>query len=142
MALPTPRQRKQSTDATSMQVREATQNVTRKAQRILLSYHQIAAWYQDNEHILHHYRPESNSISECFQSWGYIHNETFNIFSHLIPAIGALVLKFLAYNYFTHMYPDATARDRLVLAFFLLTAATCLGLSATYHTLMNHSDYV
>ena len=32
--------------------------------------------------------------------------------------------------------------DRLVFAFFLLTAVTCLGLSAVYHTLMSHSEKV
>ena len=149
MALSALRERKQAADRVSASAQQASQAaqqaskaVAQKAKQKLLSYHQISAWYQHNEHILHHYRPESGSAAVCFHSWGYLHNETFNIFSHLLPSIAAVILELLAFIYFTYIYPDATVRDRLVLAFFLLTAATCLGLSATYHTMMNHSNDV
>lgn len=39
-------------------------------------------------------------------------------------------------------YPESTIGDRLIFAFFFLTASVCLGISATYHTLMNHSATV
>ncbi|KAL8813121.1 MAG: hypothetical protein Q9223_007128, partial [Gallowayella weberi] len=36
-------------------------------------------------------------------------------------------------------YPDSTIGDQLIFVFFFLSASVCLGMSATYHTLMNHS---
>lgn len=108
----------------------------------LLPYDEIPEWHQDNDFICHGYRPESNSTRACFASWLYVHNETVNIYSHLLPAILFLTAEGLVYYYFQASYPDATTGDRLIFAFFLLTAATCLGMSATYHTLMNHSMHV
>lgn len=106
---------------------------------VLLSYDEIPKWHQDNEFIRHGYRPESRSIRACFASWLYMHNETVNIYSHLLPGIIFLIGKGVIYKYFQDRYSMSTIGDRLIFAFFLLTAATCLGLSATYHTLMNHS---
>jgi adiponectin receptor len=113
-----------------------------KNRRILQSYHEIPEWYQDNDNILHGYRPESNSACACFASWLYVHNETVNIYSHLLPAVLSLIAEGLIYHYFRARYPEATIGDRLIFAFFLLTAATCLDLSAIYHTMMNHSIHV
>ena len=107
--------------------------------QVLLSYHEIPEWHQDNDYILHGYRPETNSTYACFASWLYLHNETVNIYTHLLPAVLFLVAEGFIYHYFQASYPEATIGDRLIFAFFLLTAATCLGMSATYHTLMNHS---
>lgn len=47
---------------------------------MLLSYDEIPEWHQDNDHILHGYRPESGPVKACFASWLYHHNETVNIF--------------------------------------------------------------
>jgi len=51
---------------------------------MLLPYDEIPKWLQDNSYIHHGYRPESKSTRACFASWLYLHNETVNIFSHLI----------------------------------------------------------
>jgi adiponectin receptor len=108
----------------------------------LLSYEELPEWYQDNSFIHQGYRPESNSAHACFASWLYLHNESFNIYSHLIPGIIFLAGEGTIYRYFQAKYPTATVVDHLIFALFLLTAATCLGLSATYHTMMNHSSRV
>lgn len=36
-------------------------------------------------------------------------------------------------------YSKVTISDEFIFAFFLFTAAVCLGFSSTYHTLINHS---
>ncbi|KAL1954448.1 hypothetical protein VTO42DRAFT_1172 [Malbranchea cinnamomea] len=108
----------------------------------LLSFDQIPAWHQDNKYILHGYRPSTNSIMHCLQSWTYIHNETANIYTHFFPAVFFAGLEVWAHRHFTSLYPESNALDHFVFAFFLLTAVTCLGLSTTYHTLMNHSEKV
>ena len=105
----------------------------------LVSYDEIPAWYQDNEYIRHGYRPESASASACFASWGYLHNETFNIYSHLVPAILFLFAQAFIAQSIRQSFPDVTAADYLVFAFFLLTAFLTLSTSFLYHTLLNHS---
>ncbi|KAI9746294.1 MAG: hypothetical protein M1818_000005 [Claussenomyces sp. TS43310] len=116
-------------------------NAARKRPQ-LLAYEELPDWHQDNECIRQGYRAVSNSSCACFASWSYLHNETVNIYTHLIPAIFILITASLAYGYLQIAYPAATATDRLIFAFFFLAAATCLALSALYHTLLNHSQYV
>ncbi|RAL63139.1 hypothetical protein DID88_004221 [Monilinia fructigena] len=68
---------------------------------------------EDNHFIETGYRAASTSFQECFASWGYLHNETINIWSHLIGA---------------------------ALWDIFVGVATCFCLSALYHTIMNHSQ--
>jgi adiponectin receptor len=108
----------------------------------LCSFDELPEWHQDNHFILHGYRPVSNSVRASWESWFHLHNETVNIFTHLIPAIYCLAAEGLITQYFAFHYPKSTNGDRIVFAFFILTVTICFGMSATYHTLMNHSDSV
>lgn len=112
---------------------------TAKARKKLVTYDEIPAWYRDNEYIRDGYRPVSGSAWLSFASWFYIHNESMNIYTHLFPAIAFLLGAWYVVDYLHSNYTDVTAVDSLMLVFFLLTATTCLGLSTTYHTLINHS---
>jgi adiponectin receptor len=109
---------------------------------ILLPFDEIPEWQQDNEYIRHGYRPESGSMRACFASWLYLHNETINIFSHLVPAIFFLGAEVWIFSFFKAGYPQAKPLERFVFAFFLLSAFVCLGLSACYHTMLSHSAKV
>ncbi|KAK1763230.1 mPR-like GPCR protein [Phialemonium atrogriseum] len=102
----------------------------------------IPEWYQDNEQIRHGYRPVSCSARVSLASWLYLHNESVNIYSHLIPAIGFLLGEWYILEYLHSRYQHVTVADHLIFAFFLLTATVCLGLSATYHTMINHSQRI
>ncbi|KAI4279868.1 MAG: hypothetical protein L6R38_004903 [Xanthoria sp. 2 TBL-2021] len=121
---------------------ESPISLTKTNHQVLLRYDQIPTWHQDNEYILSGYRPESNSTYLCFASWAYLHNETANIFSHFIPSMVWLACQAIIARVLAIKYPDSTIGDRLIFAFFFLTASVCLGISATYHTLMNHSATV
>ncbi|KUI67084.1 ADIPOR-like receptor IZH2 [Cytospora mali] len=105
----------------------------------LLSLDELPEWYQDSQHIRYGYRPVSGSVITSFLSWGYIHNETINIFSHLIPALGFAIAEWYLLQYLHSQYARVNIADDFIFAFFLFTAAACLGLSSTYHTLINHS---
>jgi adiponectin receptor len=105
----------------------------------LVTYDEIPAWYQDNDYIREGYRPVSGSAWLSFASWLYIHNETMNIYTHLFPAASFLLGACYIVDYLHSNYKDVTFVDDLILVFFLLTATVCLGLSTTYHTLINHS---
>jgi hypothetical protein len=108
----------------------------------LLSYDEIPQWYQDNDYIRHGYRPESRSAKACFASWLYLHNETVNIYTHLVPAMIFLMAEIWVFASFKNIYPQAKPLEPFIFAFFLFAAFLCLGTSATYHTLINHSENV
>ncbi|KAL7940022.1 mPR-typeG-protein-coupled receptor [Trichoderma barbatum] len=114
----------------------------RNARKTLLSFDELPRWHQDNEFILHGYRPISGSAQVSFRSWSYIHNESVNIYSHLLPAIVFLLGELFIREYLARRYSNITGADFFIFAFFLLTVIVCLGLSTTYHTLMNHSSEV
>jgi adiponectin receptor len=108
----------------------------------LLAYDEIPEWYQDNKHIQHGYRPLSSSARVSLASWLYLHNESVNIYSHLIPGIGFLLGEWYIHEYLHSRYRNVTASDHIIFALFLLTAAVCLSFSATYHTMINHSHRI
>lgn len=142
---PSPRQRRQSYPVASAELgKQGTQSILdldRNPQG-LLSYEQMPEWYRDNKFIHHGYRPVYNSTRACLASWFYLHNETVNIFSHLVPAILFLVAEAFVYRHLRFYYPGVSLTDHFMFAFFLLTATVCLGMSAMFHTLMNHSSAV
>ncbi|UKZ85975.1 uncharacterized protein TrAFT101_001814 [Trichoderma asperellum] len=131
----------QGDDSPSSQVPSSKPSAD-KARKVLLTFDQLPKWHQDNEFILHGYRPISGSARVSFRSWSYIHNESVNIYSHLIPAIAFLLGEWYILQYLTSRYSNITSVDFFIFSFFLLTAVVCLGLSTTYHTLMNHSSDV
>ena len=98
--------------------------------------------YDSNQWTLHGYRPISGSARASFRSWSYIHNESINIYSHLIPAVLFLVGEWYIQQYLTNRYFGVTAADFIAFSIFMLTAVTCLAMSAMYHTLMNHSKHM
>jgi adiponectin receptor len=111
---------------------------------VLLSFDDMPEWFrrESNKWILHGYRPISGSVHASFCSWSYIHNESVNIYSHLIPAVFFLLGEWYINQYLASRYSGVTSADFIAFSIFMLTAATCLSLSATYHTLINHSQNV
>ncbi|KAL5344257.1 hypothetical protein ACLOAV_010761 [Pseudogymnoascus australis] len=111
---------------------------------VLLSFYDMPEWFrrESNQWILYGYRPISGSVHASFCSWFYIHNESVNIYSHLIPAVFFLLGEWYIQQYLASRYSGVTSADFIAFSIFMLTAATCLSLSATYHTLINHSQNV
>jgi len=111
--------------------------------RGLISYEELPAWHQDNPFIKHGYRPISHNTAACLRSWTSLHNETLNIYTHLIPAVLTLVIgEAWVLSYLRHQYTNVGASDYVIFAFLLSAAAACLGISSAYHTLMSHSKEV
>ncbi|KAF2503362.1 HlyIII-domain-containing protein [Lophium mytilinum] len=109
----------------------------------LLSFNDLPPWYQDNPYIRTAYRPVSNSFAHCLHSLSYFHNETLNIYTHLLPAI-LLLLSFTPYpqSLLRAHLPTSTPLDRAIFTLNLLAALTTFSLSATYHTCMSHSHSI
>lgn len=109
--------------------------------RDLCSSDEMPEWSR-RRFILHGYRPISNSPSASVLSWLYFHNESINIYSHLVPAIIFLVWGWITQQHLISAYPEVTAADFAAFSIFTSSAAMCLSLSAIYHTLKNHSRRV
>ena len=111
---------------------------------VLLSFDEMPEWFrhESNQWILHGYRPISGSARASFCSWSYIHNESVNIYSHLIPAVLFLLGEWYIQQYLASRYSGVTGADFIAFSIFMLAAVMCLSLSATYHTLLNHSQHV
>ena len=111
---------------------------------VLLSLDEMPECFrrESNQWILHDYRPISGSVHASFCSWSYIHNESVNIYSHLIPAFFFLLGEWYLQQYLGSRYSGITGADLIAFSIYMLTAVTCLSLSATYHTLMNHSQHM
>ena len=106
----------------------------------LLSYDDLPEWHRDNHFTKSGYRPVSDSCLSCARSLGHMHNETVNIYTHLIPAIALLFGQFLIYSGINYTYPEASTFDLVVFGCNIWAAVITMTLSATYHTLMNHTN--
>ena len=108
----------------------------------LLSFSEMPDWYQDNHYITGGYRPISNSYAGSFVSWGYLHNEFANIYTHGLGAVFYPFLGFGLYFALKDRYATSSVGDVLACGCFFLSALLCLGMSATFHTIINHSPKI
>ncbi|KAH7350217.1 adiponectin receptor protein [Plectosphaerella cucumerina] len=108
----------------------------------LVGWDDLPAWRRDNAYIIRAYRPDSNSYRGSFASLGYLHNESVNIWSHLLGALLFLYTGIFFYQEVAPRYESANDSDLLVFSCFFGGAVACLGMSATYHALSNHSPSV
>ncbi|KAF2788596.1 HlyIII-domain-containing protein [Melanomma pulvis-pyrius CBS 109.77] len=129
-------------DALEQKPKSGNKDNTSQQKPPLCAFSKLPKWYQDNPHIISSYRPVSHSYNACIHSLGYLHNETVNIYTHLLPAlILALALPTLQIH-ISRIFTDAPWTDRFMLTLTPMACLFTLSLSATYHTLMNHSHTV
>jgi len=116
---------------------------TNAVRNTTLTWLEIPEWQRDNGYILTGYRRVQNSWRGCLASvFGYLHNETVNIHSHLGGAL--LFIAFMCtfhQVYFVH-YDSATVTDVTMFMIFLASAVFCLFCSAFYHTFSVHSQKI
>ena len=118
------------------------QQSKQQAKPTLLNITELPPWYDPNPYIYSSYRPLTNSWLHSLLSWTYLHNETTNIFSHLIPAVILFVGLGWLYEHLHSRHVDLTQFDWTVVSVQLLSGAICLLVSAVYHTGLNHSEGV
>jgi len=107
-----------------------------------LTWSQIAPWQRDNAFVQTGYRAPTPSLHSTLHSLLYIHNETTNIYTHLL---GALISLYLTYNFYTSLatrYQFANNVDVASFAAFFAGAVVCLGCSAGYHAVSDWSAEV
>lgn len=138
------------------------------ADSLTIRYDELPEWRKDNPSILNYYRRDLPSYSACAYSIiGYVHTETSNIWTHLIGAVVALATLAVTFVYTrpdswyvnagrqgwsapfsliwpfpSSLQPTVTVWDSIGFGVFFLSAAACLGISATFHTMCCHSPKV
>ncbi|TDZ22097.1 ADIPOR-like receptor [Colletotrichum orbiculare MAFF 240422] len=121
----------------------AAQTIEHKIeQTLLVLWDDLPTWRRDNAYILSGYRPDSNSYLASFRSLAYLHNESVNIWSHLLGALAFVAGAAVLYTTVAPRYATASPADVLVFSCFFAGAVSCLGMSATYHAISNHSPAV
>ncbi|RSL69762.1 hypothetical protein CEP54_002200 [Fusarium duplospermum] len=109
---------------------------------LLILWDDLPAWRRDNAFILSGYRQSRGSYTHSLRSLFYLHNESVNIWSHLLGAAVALIGAAYVDRVVRPRYATANVTDVAVFACFFGGAVVCLGMSATFHTLSNHSETV
>ncbi|KAF1936380.1 HlyIII-domain-containing protein [Clathrospora elynae] len=111
-------------------------------EKLILLWDELSPWQHDNHYIRTGYRAQSNSYVKSWKSLGYLHNESVNIYTHLIGALLAALSSIALYQTLGSRYTTATWEDVFVFGCYFAGAVACLGMSATYHTIQNHSHEV
>ncbi|RLV84847.1 ADIPOR-like receptor IZH1 [Meyerozyma sp. JA9] len=108
----------------------------------LLYYHNLEEWRKDNHYILSGYVPQTNSFKKCFDSLFYVHNETVNIWSHLVPSLIVLAAIYVYVNDYLVIYPTHLGWEKFNFLQFGIAATCCMGLSSIFHCSKSHSQPV
>ena len=116
--------------------------VGNSAENTLVVWDDLPAWRRDNAFIYSGYRRNCPSYLQSLRSLFYLHNQFFNIWSHLVGAIVAIAGSLYLYFVINPRYESATPSDLFVFAFFFGGAVLCLGMSATFHTVLDQSPEV
>jgi adiponectin receptor len=97
--------------------------------------------HDDNIYLITGYRkmPIMNWL-RCIQSAFTLHNDTVNIWTHLIPGLYFLYLAYDAHEQMLSWH--APFQDRVVYVFFALCCAVTMLVSSVYHIFRPHSEGV
>lgn len=126
------------TTTTTTTTRKRNQSIS---YRVLCKFNELPLWQRDNDKILSGYVKETNSFKKCFKSLFYFHNESINVYSHLIPSIIYMSLAmFLFDKMCIKVFPSTTLYDYVFINIFLIGCAICLLFSGCFHCLKQHSE--
>lgn len=132
-------ERTTSQESTTFQsIRETIHSTKRK---YLYKFNEIPNWQRDNNHIWSGYVKETQSFRKCLYSLFYFHNESINVYSHLVPSIVYITLVFFLMNkLWVNVFPTTTFKDYIFINTFLIGCALCLMISGIFHCLKQHSE--
>lgn len=98
----------------------------------LLTYDELPIQWRDNPYIVRGYR-FCKGYTDCLYSLVKVHNETCNIWTHLL---GFFVMLGLAFYHWpsTLSWEQSSTMDKITMIIFLVAAMKCLVCSAVWHT--------
>ena len=108
-----------------------------------VTWHDIPEWRRDNNYIISGYRPLGADYVQVIKDLTFLHNETWNVYTHFIGAV-LLPLLAIAVTQATYepQYMDVTRTDFVMFIIFFSSAESCLIFSAVYHLIGSHSREV
>ena len=122
---------------------DPTNHLQSKAKARTVTWQEISEWHLDNKYILGGYRPEKADYLEIFTSLTFLHNETCNVYTHLV---GALLLPFVAAAFLRYLaepqFLNVSSVDYAMFGIYFWCAEICLVLSSLYHLMQSHSHHV
>ncbi|ORX61145.1 HlyIII-domain-containing protein [Piromyces finnis] len=105
----------------------------------LIKFSQCPDWLSDNPYIVSNYRPPCYSYKACYKSLLYLHNETGNIYSHIIGAIlFTSFYGFTAYKYIPS-FNDLDSLQILSIIMSVIGGFICMFFSYHFHMFSSHS---
>jgi len=114
-----------------------------KTEARTVTRHEVPEWQLDNRYIISGYRPAKSDYMEIFTSLTFLHNETCNVYTHLV---GALLLPLVAVAFMRALHGpqflNVSETDYVMFGIFFGCAECCLFFSAAYHLLGAHSHNV
>ncbi|EPX74697.1 hemolysin-III family protein [Schizosaccharomyces octosporus yFS286] len=119
--------------------KEKLQSAIRAGESRLLKVEEVPLEWKNNPFIVRGYRFYP-SKRRCIRSMLALHNETFNIWTHLIAFLGFLMVTSYFYPLSTS-WISSSVSNRIVRVFFLVCAMKCLACSVTWHTFSSLSKY-
>ncbi|KAF9994499.1 hypothetical protein BGZ79_000745 [Entomortierella chlamydospora] len=108
----------------------------------ICTWDDLPQWMRDNPAIVTGYRRATYSYYKCIRSLWFLHNETVNIWSHLLGAVAFIIIAPIAYFKFLAVHEAIKWTDISVMYAFLVGAIICLSMSASFHTFSCHSEKV
>ncbi|KAM0742910.1 hypothetical protein ACQRIT_003087 [Beauveria bassiana] len=107
-----------------------------------LTLYEASVWQRDNKYILSGYRRERASYFEMLTSLTFLHNETCNVYTHLIgalllPLIAATVMRRLSQPHL--QFYGVSGTDYTMFGIFFWSAEFCLLFSTAFHLFSAHS---
>lgn len=104
----------------------------------LLHYWELPFPWRENKFIVYGYR-FNNTYSGCIKSILQVHNETGNIWTHLLGFFLALYLTFYHFPS-SEVFENASVLGKTVIGVFLLALIKCLVSSVCWHTFNSTSN--
>tara|TARA_B110000208_G_scaffold176174_1_gene222335 strand:+ start:930 stop:1817 length:888 start_codon:yes stop_codon:yes gene_type:complete len=102
-------------------------------------YEELPEWYKDNKYVSKGYRDWNRSCMYYFKSIFKWHNETLNIWSHLIATILFTLLSIYTFKYNYNIYLTYLG-DIITMSFFLFSCILCFTLSSIMHCFYPKSE--
>ena len=107
-----------------------------------VKFSEAPPWYQTNEYIRTGYRPVLKTFKDCFLSIFRIHNETVNIWSHLIPGVACLLIIVHLFMWSDGNGCSLQTEKRFGIVYELVGCMTGLTTSSVAHIIFCKSEEV
>ena len=96
-------------------------------------------WMSDNIYIHSGFRTLTNTYTGCFYSLTFIHNETANVYTHLLGSLLFISIWLYASFYQISLYETSTIYDYIIIGSFMSGCIICMGSSTIFHLFICHS---